>query len=574
MSHKYVVIVVLICLGRARFMVKKNISVLFGVLFYFLLSGDVFAQDVNDIAQNIVGSTARLPGLITALTFLSAIIICVTAILKTIDHVSNPTQTPIRVPVIRFLIGGALLSLPIIVEATLFTINGGSITNFNPFTTFSIFGASRLVGLVTGYLSFGNFNSILNSIMLSMGQIPGMVSSVAYLLGLVMAVSAIYKTRDHVEDPDRIPLKDVVIRYLTAGMLFGLPTIFNAMFEAINNSGMGLAGVLTSILSGAGFFWSTQADSVACNGLEFTGVNLFTGGATLGSVLCTVMETTMGLPGFLAALSYIIGTVLGLWAIIKIRDHVNNPSQTPLHEGITRLIAGGAFFALPVVAVAIQYSVTPNAAAVAGTIAGANTGFNETLPASCADANSLDVAMVCFMNDTLGPTHVLLNFFTFVAGLIFVMIGISRLTRSAQEGAKGPGGIGTIATFVIAGFLMSSSTIMRAVSGSIFVNPNPLEFGSSQTNAQLKYTTGMDVAEQAAAHNVISAVLKFMIIIGMISFVRGLFIMRDVAEGSGQASTMAGLTHIIGGALAVNLGPLLNAVQATLGITAFGVTFS
>ncbi len=84
----------------------------------------------------------------------------------------------------------------------------------------------------------------------------------------------------------------------------------------------------------------------------------------------------------------------------------------------------------------------------------------------------------------------------------------------------------------------------------------------------------MSAAETDAAYNVIAAVLKFMIIIGLISFVRGIFIMRDVAEGSQQASVMAGMTHIIGGALAVNLGPLMNAIQSTLGITAFGVTFS
>lgn len=117
---------------------------------------------------------------------------------------------------------------------------------------------------------------------------------------------------------------------------------------------------------------------------------------------------------------------------------------------------------------------------------------------------------------------------------------------------------------------MSATTILRAVSGSMFG-----AFGTrTETTATLQYTGTMSAAETAAAYNVINAVLKFMIVIGMISFVRGLFIMRDVSEGGQGASTMSGMTHIIGGALAVNLGPLLNAVQTTLGVTAFGVQFS
>ena len=71
-----------------------------------------------------------------------------------------------------------------------------------------------------------------------------------------------------------------------------------------------------------------------------------------------------------------------------------------------------------------------------------------------------------------------------------------------------------------------------------------------------------------------SAILKFLAIVGFVSFVRGIFIVRDVAEGNNQASIMAGMTHIIGGALAVNLGPLLTAVQTTLGITQYGITFA
>jgi hypothetical protein len=148
------------------------------------------------------------------------------------------------------------------------------------------------------------------------------------------------------------------------------------------------------------------------------------------------------------------------------------------------------------------------------------------------------------------------------------MIGISRLIKSSQEGARGPGGLGTLMTFIAGGALISYNEFLRAFTTSFFTNPTTLAY------AELAYTTGMAQAELDHAHTVISAIIKFMIVIGLISFVRGIFIVRSVAEGNSQASLMAGVTHMVGGALAVNLGPLMNAVQETLGITTYGITFT
>ena len=419
-----------------------------------------------------------------------------------------------------------------------------------------------MIGGLSALISFGtNANAIMESMMGSVEFMPGLIAAVSYLLGLVIAVSALYKTRDHVEDPNRVPLKDSVIRYITAGALFALPTVFEAMYETIVGSGMGIVGTFFGLLSGLGFFYSSETNAVECLTVSLPL------GTTLGDALCWAMVSSSVFPVFLTAVSYLLGLVLGLWGILKVRDHVIDPSRVALSEGVSRLIAGGAFFAFPYVSTILKASFT-NAGILGLTTVSTNFGFNSSVTAlTCGGSNSLDEAMGCFMNDILGPSHVVLNFFAFVAGMIFVMIGISRLIKSAQEGPRGPGGMGTFGTFVIGGMLMSATTLLRAFSSSLFTSPVTFTFASMQ------YTTGMSAVETQAAHNVISAVLQFMIVLGMLSFVRGMFIMRDVAEGSQQASTMSGVTHLIGGALAVNLGPLLNAVQQTLGITAFGVTF-
>lgn len=62
-----------------------------------------------------------------------------------------------------------------------------------------------------------------------------------------------------------------------------------------------------------------------------------------------IVTSIADLPGLLAALSYMFGILLGVLGIMKIKDHVENPTQTPLKDGAIRLAAGGALFALPII---------------------------------------------------------------------------------------------------------------------------------------------------------------------------------------------------------------------------------
>ena len=181
-----------------------------------------------------------------------------------------------------------------------------------------------------------------------------------------------------------------------------------------------------------------------------------------------------------------------------------------------------------------------------------------------------DGMLACFTKDIFAPLSIVIRVFSVFAGMVLIMIGISRLTKSAQEGARGPGGLGTMMTFLTGGALVSYTQVLGAFTSSFF-NIRGDEAG---VNPVLQYTEGLSDGEIAHVTIVISAILQFMILIGLISFVRGIFIVRNVAEGDQQASMMAGLTHMVGGALAVNLGPLMNAVQSTLGITTYGIAFS
>ncbi len=281
-------------------------------------------------------------------------------------------------------------------------------------------------------------------------------------------------------------------------------------------------------------------------------------GATLGGVIENTMESASLVPGLFTGMAYLFGLVLGALGIAKLYEHVQNPGQVPIWDSLKRFLAGGAFFALPIVLEASYNTVA------AGIEAAAETGFNTPGVSS----GGLDTMVARLMADIYDPMGYMLGGFVYLAGILLILIGIMRQLKTMQDGVKGPGGIGTIMTFLVGGALLSLGPMMGAWSTSMF--------GTNMivTSGELQYTQGMTAEEVNHVHTVISAVIAFMMVVGWVSFIRGFFIIRAVSEGESNASLMAGMTHLFGGALAVNLGPVLNAIQTTLQISGYGLVFS
>lgn len=80
-------------------------------------------------------------------------------------------------------------------------------------------------------------------------------------------------------------------------------------------------------------------------------------GNSFSTISKNIATSIQDLPGLLAALSYLFGILLAVLGIMKIKDHVENPSQTPLKDGAIRLLAGGALFAIPIISEAMFNTV-------------------------------------------------------------------------------------------------------------------------------------------------------------------------------------------------------------------------
>ena len=97
----------------------------------------------------------------------------------------------------------------------------------------------------------------------------------------------------------------------------------------------------------------SMQNKMMLTGLGLFAVVLMTGDAAHANNFSSVaknMTNSMGnLPSMLAAVSYLFGLLLGVLGVMKIKDHVENPSQEPLKNGAIRLAAGGALFAIPII---------------------------------------------------------------------------------------------------------------------------------------------------------------------------------------------------------------------------------
>lgn len=83
------------------------------------------------------------------------------------------------------------------------------------------------------------------------------------------------------------------------------------------------------------------------------------------SIAENINTSISSLPALISAVAYLFGVLLSVLGIMKIKDHVENPTQTPLKEGAIRLIAGGALFALPILTEAMLESLDDGNAGVA-----------------------------------------------------------------------------------------------------------------------------------------------------------------------------------------------------------------
>lgn len=120
------------------------------------------------------------------------------------------------------------------------------------------------------------------------------------------------------------------------------------MFKLINKASLyASAAIFVGIIGGA-------EDALAQNPATGTGAG---SGNSFSNISNNIQASISELPGLLTGVAYMLGILLGVLGILKIKDHVENPSNTKIQDGAIRLAAGGGLFALPIVYEAMQTTI-------------------------------------------------------------------------------------------------------------------------------------------------------------------------------------------------------------------------
>jgi len=122
-----------------------------------------------------------------------------------------------------------------------------------------------------------------------------------------------------------------------------------------------------SAMTGAAFIMGTSMSHDAMAGPT----------KTFNDISENILAGINTLPGFLSAISYMMGMLFSVLGILKIKDHVENPTQTALKDGAIRLAVGGGLFMIPIITESMQ------------TLIGTGTATNAAVVSKIATASSL-----------------------------------------------------------------------------------------------------------------------------------------------------------------------------------------
>ena len=168
------------------------------------------------------------------------------------------------------------------------------------------------------------------------------------------------------------------------------------------------------------------------------------------------------------------------------------------------------------------------------------------------DVGGALVAAVADLKPGLEP--LIWTVFYLLALVVFVQ-GCLRLARRAN-GEAGSGSLwGAGVSFLIAAVLVWMPQVLSGAGESLF---------GKETAASVTLGYG---GRDANYEPLLAAVVWIVRIIGLLSFAKGMYVLRGASDGVPGASVSGAAMHLVGGVMAWHILLLVKAVQETLGIS-------
>ena len=181
----------------------------------------------------------------------------------------------------------------------------------------------------------GDLTDVVERTLFSIQFLPGLMSAIVYILGLSFGVFGVLQLKAHVENPSQKPLKDALIRLFAGGAFLALPMLIESVSTAFGNNGLGPSTKKLSGLLDASDFDVAFITAIAGSGLE------------VNEVVDRLVESLSNTPALISAIAYVFALFLAITGVLKVKEHVVMPQQTPITGGLGRLFIAGALFSLP-----------------------------------------------------------------------------------------------------------------------------------------------------------------------------------------------------------------------------------
>ena len=277
---------------------------------------------------------------------------------------------------------------------------------------------------------------------------------------------------------------------------------------------------------------------------------------TFGTLICNIQINGLGAyPYMLSVICYVIATFLTLRSMLLFKRHADNPTQGSLVPAIAHMVAAALLVVLPGFAGMMVETLFPSIAASGGAVACAPG-------AVVAGSVSLDAMMENFVKNVHQPIFLLIAVIGYVVGATYIAQALLRGAKSGVDArAADPKLI--VSNLIFGALLMAISTALPSILATIFGDGGISDMKTTENIIQWSKITGTS-GDTKAASKAISAVLAFIQIVGGIAFLRGWLILKKAVEG-GQATIPQGLTHIIAGAMCINMDKMVAILDETFG---------
>ena len=267
---------------------------------------------------------------------------------------------------------------------------------------------------------------------------------------------------------------------------------------------------------------------------------------SIGSVADNVVTsgTFSSMLGLLSGLAYIIGIVFALKSASQLKDHTMNPNQHKLSQPLISMVITASLLSLPSFLGMLMDTFGLNGNL--GSLAGLSGGT----PQQAQDIGGEFIALA----QNIPYLMKMVSTAAMVGGGFIILKAVLMLPQVEQ------------------GRMESSKVIWHLIAGVGLWSLMPMitmgltTIGAGTSDVGTILTSKYNQASGSGFDSVISSVMVFVQFLGLVAFVRGVLILKALGENKDGAMGRA-LTHIFGGAAAINIAWTVKLLAFSIGAT-------